>query len=74
MTSCPTCGTELTLKSKSLLIAVGLAMLASIAGIFLSLWLVLPAGLTAIVGAYLILWATRGKALWCRTCKKAPYL
>lgn len=74
MPTCPTCGTELTPKRKQLLLAVGFIMLVSIAAIAISLWLALPAILAAIVGIYLILWATRGKALWCRTCKKAPYL
>lgn len=72
--TCPTCGTELTQKRKSLLLVVGFAMLGSIAAISISLWLALPTIIAAIVGIYLILWATRGKALWCRTCKRAPYL
>lgn len=74
MTTCPTCGSELTPKNKKLLITVGVAMIGSVAAIFFSRWLALPAAAATVVGAYLILWATRGKALWCRSCKKAPYL
>lgn len=74
MFPCPTCGTELTPKNKPLLLAVGLAMLGSVAAILISFWLALPSVVAAVVGIYLILWATRGKALWCRNCKKAPYL
>lgn len=76
MPACPTCGTELTPKNKLLLFGVGLGMVA-MAGLVATLregWFLLPVGALAIVGAYLVLWATRGKALWCRTCKKAPFL
>lgn len=74
MTVCPTCGTELTPKNKALLAGVGVVLLASTLVILLSRWFALPVAAAALVGAYLILWATRGRALWCRTCKKAPYL
>lgn len=71
---CPTCGTELTPKNRALLISVGSVLVASTAAVFFSR-LVIPAAIAAfIIGLYLILWATRGKSLWCRTCKKAPYL
>lgn len=71
---CPTCGTELTPKSKALLISVGLVLVASAATVFVSRWFIPGAIAALIVGFYLILWATRGRSLWCRTCKKAPYL
>ena len=32
-------------------------------------WFWIPAVIALLAGAYLILWATHGKGLWCRQCK-----
>ena len=34
----------------------------------------IPGVVFFVIGAYLVLWSTRGKGLWCRTCKKPPLL
>ena len=71
---CPRCGTELTPKSKVRLIVVGGALLATIPSIVLFHWLIPLVLMASSIGIYLIAWATRGQGLWCRTCKKVPYL
>lgn len=72
-------GTELTPKSKALLISLGSVMLCfglfvSIVAVFVSLWLAIPTAFAIIVGIYLIVWAERGKALWSGIRRKATYL
>jgi hypothetical protein len=71
---CPTCNSELTPKSKSRLMAAGVALLAAAPSVLISRWLAPVVLLACVIGMYLILWATRGNGLWCRNCKKAPYL
>lgn len=71
---CPTCGTELTPKSKARLITVGVLLLATLPAILLSRWFIPVALLATLIAVYLFAWATKGQGLWCRTCKRAPYL
>lgn len=71
---CSICNTELTQKSKPLLFSVGMLMIASLAAVFISAWFWIPGTFLAIIGAYLMAWSTVGKGLWCRTCKKAPFM
>ncbi len=69
---CPTCGMQLLRKNRVLLLAVGGAMITVAAFALVVPALLVPAILLVIVGAYLIVWATLGKAMWCRNCKKFP--
>ncbi len=55
MKTCNTCRGETVQKSRWRLLLVGSALSASV--------------VLAVVGVYLILWATLGKGLWCRQCK-----
>ena len=71
---CPTCDRELIQKNRILLFLVGMAMLASMVASFVSAWILFPAAFLVLIGVYLMLWGTRGKGLWCRTCKRAPLL
>ena len=74
MLVCPTCGTQLVQKSRVRLLTAGCSMLAiaAIASMMLPLWLQPATVILVLTGAYLIQWATRGAALWCRNCKKFP--
>lgn len=67
---CKTCGAEMIQKSRLWLFVVGFAMIASTAlAIGLrDLWL--PGVILAIIGMYLVVWATLGKGSWCRNCKR----
>jgi hypothetical protein len=67
---CPTCGGELIHKSKVRLIVVGGCMVASIAIAFFIPWFWVPGIILALIGIYLLVWATLGRARWCRNCKK----
>lgn len=70
---CPTCGTEWTQKNRVALFLAGLVMIFG--GViflfyFAILWIV--SLMLFAVAAYLIVWSTRGKGLWCRQCKNFP--
>jgi hypothetical protein len=67
---CPTCLGEMVQKNRMLLLGVGLAMIASILLILISRYFWLPVAIAVPVGVYLLFWATRGKGLRCRNCKK----
>jgi hypothetical protein len=72
--SCPACGGEMIQKSKARLIIVGLCMVASVAlALFVPLFWA-PGIILALTGVYLLVWATLGKARWCRNCKKISVL
>jgi hypothetical protein len=71
--SCPACGGEMIQKSKVKLIMVGLCMLASVVIAFLVRWFWAPGIILALAGIYLLVWATLGKARWCRSCKKFSF-
>ena len=68
--SCPICGGELVQKSKARLMLVGLCMMASVGIAFFVSWFWAPGIILGITGIYLVVWATLGKARWCRNCKK----
>lgn len=67
---CDVCGAEMAARNQARLISVGLGMLASLgfAFVFPILWA--PAIILALTGSYLLAWATIGKGLWCRNCKR----
>jgi hypothetical protein len=56
-------------KSRARLFFVGLAMMSSlsIAHFYKLFWA--PGIILALTGGYLVVWATLGKARWCRNCK-----
>ncbi len=66
---CKKCSGEMIQKSRARLLIVGVAMIASIAIAFFCKWFWAPGIILAMTGAYLIVWATLGKACWCRNCK-----
>ncbi len=68
-TKCPACGSVMIQKSRPRLLSTGACLVvAASAMFFLPAWW--PAGLVvALTGLYLVVWATAGKARWCRTCK-----
>ena len=68
--SCPACGGEMIQKSKTRLIVVGLCMIASVAIAFFVPLFWAPGVILVLTGVYLLVWATIGKARWCRVCKK----
>jgi hypothetical protein len=69
---CPHCGSALIRRSRARLLLVGLLLAAApVAAAFLApLWL--PAIVALLAGAYLVVWATLGKGMWCRQCKSFP--
>jgi hypothetical protein len=69
---CPSCGHELTQKSRSLLSLLGAAcLIAAIPLLFFQyVWMV--AIVTAAAGLFLLFWSILGKGKWCRRCKKFP--
>ena len=66
---CPVCGTEMIQKSQARLVTVGIASIATLglAVVVPALWA--PCIIAALTGTYLLVWATAGKARWCRQCK-----
>ncbi len=70
---CPNCGDELAQKSRvSLFVASFIMFGGAVASFFLwpVFWIVGMLFLATAV--YLYVWATRGKGLWCRNCKRFP--
>lgn len=66
---CTMCGTEMIQKSRARLFLVGVGMVASL-GLPITIPLLwAPCIVAALTGAYLVVWATVGKARWCRQCK-----
>ena len=67
---CRSCAGEMIQKSRPQLFVVGVLMIASLAlgGVLPFFWG--PGILLALIGTYLIVWATLGKGCWCRNCKK----
>lgn len=72
--SCPGCGGEMIQKSKTRLILVGLCMIASVAVAFFIPLFWAPGIILVLTGVYLLVWATLGKASWCRNCKRFSIL
>jgi hypothetical protein len=67
---CKICGNEMVVKSKSRLLLVGLLMIASVALTRVIPYLWPFAIILFLTGLYLIIWATLGRARWCRSCKQ----
>ena len=66
---CKKCSGEMIQKSRARLFIIGIVMIASMAIAFFYQWFWGPGIILGITGAYLIIWATLGKACWCRNCK-----
>jgi hypothetical protein len=66
---CKKCSGEMIQKSRARLFIVGVAMIASIAIAFFHPLFWAPGIILGLTGAYLIVWATLGRACWCRNCK-----
>ena len=64
------CDGELIQKSRPRLFIVGVLMMASLATAHFFPFFWGPGTLLALIGAYLIIWATVGKGCWCRNCQK----
>jgi hypothetical protein len=69
MTLCNRCGGALIQKNRWRLAAVGAVLCASMVIAMYLPYLWLPCIVLALVGAYLLVWATLGKGQWCRQCK-----
>jgi hypothetical protein len=70
MGACKRCGGEVVRKSRVRLALVGILMLAAL-GLGVLWWpLWLPAAICGLTGAYLLAWASVGRGLWCRGCKR----
>ncbi|HEY4247876.1 MAG TPA: hypothetical protein VGM64_13565 [Lacunisphaera sp.] len=67
---CPTCKGEMVQKNRPLLAVTGLGLLFSPSLAPITAFFLLPAIVLLLTGIYLLIWATRGKGLWCRNCKK----
>jgi uncharacterized membrane protein len=70
---CSYCGGELAQKSRASLFVASVMMFGcGIASFFIwpVFWIV--GTLFLVTAVYLWVWATRGKGLWCRQCKKFP--
>ena len=69
MSACSRCGAAQIQRSRALLFVTG----ALLCGSPLIAWFVPlfwpPALILFLAGAYLIVWATAGRGLWCRQCK-----
>lgn len=70
MVNCKRCGGEVVQKNRTRLILVGIVMILSLGAgwLFWQLWI--PGILLAIIGLYLLTWATLGQGRWCRGCKR----
>lgn len=67
---CKTCHGPLVQKNRIILFLVGAIMLAvALASLSID-WLWILSIPLFLVGAYLVIWSTIGKGLWCRQCKK----
>jgi hypothetical protein len=67
---CPACQDEMVQKNRPLLAVVGIALLFSPTLALITAYFWLPGIILFLTGIYLLIWATRGKGLWCRNCKK----
>ncbi len=70
MAQCRRCGEEVVQKDPRRLIGVGVLMLAGtgLGWVWAPLWG--PAVILGLTGAYLLVWASLGRARWCRGCKR----
>jgi hypothetical protein len=69
---CDRCQSELTRRSRPLLLFVGAALCLLPLPAIRMAWLWIPAIVMFLAGGYLIYWATAGRGLWCRQCKMIP--
>jgi hypothetical protein len=70
MAPCRRCAGEVVPKSRTRLALVGTFFLTAL-GLGLLWWpLWFPAVFLAMIGGYLLAWATVGQGLWCRGCKR----
>jgi Flp pilus assembly protein TadB len=70
---CPACGGALIQKSgHRLLVTGGLFLLLAVVIGWRFHFLLIPGALLGLTGLYLLVWALRGKARWCRHCKAFP--
>ncbi len=66
---CRRCDTEMIQKNRGRLIAAGVLMLASLALAWVIPYFWAPGIILSLTGGYLLIWATLGRACWCRNCK-----
>ena len=57
-------------RNRSRLLVVGGVMIVSPALVLVSWYFLVPGIILALIGVYLVVWATLGRGLWCRSCKK----
>jgi hypothetical protein len=67
---CNTCGGELIQNSRLRLFVVGLILIGVVGLAPFVPYLWAAALISALAGAYLVVWATLGQGRWCRACKK----
>lgn len=67
---CPRCGGEMIQKSRAKLFAVGVASWTCLPLATLHPALKPPVIGVLFLGIYFFMWATAGKGLWCRNCKR----
>jgi hypothetical protein len=71
---CRTCGRVMVRKSPLRLFLVGLVLAASPAVAVFLPYLWAPTIMLVLTGVYLMIWASLGRAYWCRECKKFSLL
>ncbi len=69
---CPSCGRELTQKSRALLVLAGIIFLIAAIPLLFFHYVWIVAIVTAAAGLFLLFWSVFGKGKWCRRCKKFP--
>jgi hypothetical protein len=57
-------------KSRPGLFCAGILMILWNTLVVVSLFFLISGAFFAVVGVYLIIWATLGKGCWCRNCKR----
>lgn len=68
--TCQKCGQEMIQKSRGqILLAGAIFVLAPLVTLGVPFFWG-PAILFVLVGLYLVVWATVGRGMWCRTCKR----
>jgi hypothetical protein len=68
--TCPTCGVEMIQKSRGQILLAGVIFLLAPLVTLGVPYVWGPAILLALIGLYLVVWATVGRGLWCRSCKR----
>jgi hypothetical protein len=70
--ACSRCQGPLISRHRAQLLGVGILLSATPALAFVVPLLWFPAIILFLAGAYLVVWATVGRGLWCRHCKSFP--